>query len=172
MKQEIRLNEEQFNRLIEEAVKRIITEDMNEEMEEGWWNDAVDGAKAGLSAVKDVFTGRNGNASFNTHYANRQVAQKKNRIGNLMNKYGVQNGQNRNQYVNAQSAEQVQQIEQKYDAKIQQLQQQKEAEIAKLKQKIGGNFDKYKSKKDEYSKDKSKYQTKRRNLKNTQFQDF
>lgn len=170
MKQEIRLNEEQFNRLIQEAVKRIITEDMNEEMEEGWFGNMADKIKSGAGAVKDYMAGKKGDLRY--HYANNQVAQKKNRIGNLMNQYGVQNGQNRNQYVNAQSADQVQQIEQKYDAKIQQLQQQKEAEIAKVKQKIGGKFDKYKSQKDEYSKDKSKYQTNRRNIRNAQYEEY
>ena len=147
MNKQIKLNEEEFQALIEESVKRVLNEGVNEEnMDEGLWNNIK---ALGSAAAHKIADGGNIRAHYNGALAN--YAKKD--VENLKNKYGVADGQNRNQYVKSNTQQQVAQIQQKYQAKIQQLNQQMEAEIAKVKQQAGERFQSYKTKKDAASKE-------------------
>lgn len=142
MEKQIRLNEDEFQALIEESVMRIL----NEDVDEGLWNNL----KAMGSAIGHKFSD---GGNIRAHYNGALANYAKQDVANLKNKYGVADGQNQNQYVKSSTQQQVAQIQQKYQAKIQQLQQQMEAEIEKAKQAAGQKFQQYKGKKDAASKE-------------------
>lgn len=145
MGKQIRLNEDEFNALIEESVMRFINEGVDEEMEEGAWNKM----KAFGKSFADMAKGGN----FKAHYQNNLSNMAKQDMTKLKDKYGVADGQNRYSYANSESKAQIEQIRQKYQAKIDELTQQMNAEIAKVKQKNINRFEKYQGKKKELNKD-------------------
>lgn len=160
MNKQIKLNEEEFQTLIEESVMRVLNEGVNEEnMDEGLWNNI----KAGVKGAYDTFTKGGGfNAQYNKNLKNYAAKD----IQNLKSKYGVNDGQNRNQYVKQATQQEVAMIKQKYQAKMQQLQQQMQAEIMRAQQKAGEKFQSYKQKKGVMDKEKKSAQSRFNRFKN------
>ena len=137
----VKLNEEQLQEIVAESVKKYLTESIEKgELDERFLGNLRDK----IGAAKDTFTK---GGSYAAHFQNRQLQGARSDIENLKGKYGVQNGQNGQQYVKQNSQAAIDQINAKYDQKIQALEQQRQEEIAKATGKTQKQWDKYQAKK-------------------------
>lgn len=153
------INESQLSRIVENATRLAINRIINESNyinEEDLDEKIFGGLRDRAGAVVDTF--KNGGA-YGAHLANRNLQTARQDTENLMNRYGVQSGQNSKQFVSQNVQKAVEKIKEKYDAKIEnlndkikQLATQRDEEIgqvsASASQKAQGQWDKYRGKKD------------------------
>lgn len=159
----IQLTEAQLHDLIAEAIETVMSD---EGLEEGFFGNMVDK----IGAAKDAF--QKGGA-YNAHFANRQLERARGDIQNLKSKYGVQDGQNANQYVNQNTQDAVAKINSKYDQKIQALQTQRNNEIQQVKANMQKQWSQYQGQKQNLDQTRQQaYQNRRTAVNANPYADF